>query len=74
MVEAIGSQVTRFTLGDKVVTLFNQDHTDTVCRHHWSGGSKDGCLRQYGVFDEDGLVAVPKNLNFEDAAMLSCAA
>ena len=38
------------------------------------GGSKDGCLRQYGVFDENGLVAMPKNLNFQEAATLSCVA
>jgi len=48
--------------------------TDTVCHHYWSGGSKDGRLRQYGVFDENGLVAMPKNLNFEEAATLGCVA
>ena len=34
----------------------------------------DGTLRQYGAFDEQGLVAMPGTLNFQQASTLSCAA
>lgn len=37
------------------------------------GGVVDGTLRDYAAFDEQGLVHVPKNLNFGEAATLSCA-
>lgn len=37
------------------------------------GGSLDGSLRSYGVFDEQGLVSKPECLTFEEAATLSCA-
>lgn len=33
-----------------------------------------GTLREYGVFSEEGLVAMPENLNFLEASTLSCAA
>jgi NADPH:quinone reductase-like Zn-dependent oxidoreductase len=37
------------------------------------GGYIDGVLRQYGAFDEQGLVAMPSSLTFQEAASLSCA-
>jgi NADPH:quinone reductase-like Zn-dependent oxidoreductase len=77
-VEATGSKVARFKAGDRVVTLYNQGHIygrlTPSAAATGLGGSKDGCFRQYGVFDENGLVAMPKNLNFQEAATLSCAA
>lgn len=33
----------------------------------------DGTLRQYGVFNENGLVAMPSNLSFTEGATLTCA-
>lgn len=76
-VEAVGRQVTRFKKGDEVVTLFNQGHlagslsTQTLATG--LGGKIDGVLRQYGAFDENGLVHKPSNLNFLEASTLSCA-
>lgn len=34
----------------------------------------DGTLREYAAFDEQGLVAMPSNLNFLEGSTLSCAA
>ena len=34
----------------------------------------DGALREYGVFEESGLVRMPGNLSFNEACTLSCAA
>ncbi len=34
----------------------------------------DGGLRQYGIFHEEGLVAIPSNLSYREGATLPCAA
>lgn len=77
-VVAVGSRVTRFQPGDKVVTLFHQSHISGMLDKHIIttalGGAIDGTLRQYGAFDQEGLVHVPKNLDWLEAATLSCAA
>lgn len=38
-----------------------------------TGGLIDGALQQYGVYDEQGLVALPTNLNYLEGATLTCA-
>ncbi|KAF1955761.1 NAD(P)-binding protein [Byssothecium circinans] len=77
-VEEVGSRVTRFKKGDKVVTLFNQAHLagsiDRTAINTGLGGSVDGTLREYAAFDEQGLVHAPSNLNFAESSTLSCAA
>ncbi|KAI9705444.1 MAG: hypothetical protein M1836_006199 [Candelina mexicana] len=77
-VEATGARVTRFKIGDKVVTLLTQGHlAGSLTPADIStglGGALDGTLRQHGVFDESGLVAMPSNLDWQEASTLSCAA
>ncbi|MCJ1415957.1 hypothetical protein MMC32_002292 [Xylographa parallela] len=77
-VEAVGSGVTRFKKGDKVVILFNQGHLagslTPAALGTGVGGVVDGTLRQYGAFDEQGLVAMPETLDFQQASTLTCAA
>ncbi|KAF2473881.1 alcohol dehydrogenase [Lindgomyces ingoldianus] len=77
-VEAVGSRVTRFKPGDKVVTLFSQGHLGGSLDSHsiatGLGGAVDGTLREYAAFDEQGLVHMPANLNWLEASTLSCAA
>lgn len=76
-VVAIGSKVTRFDVGAKVVTLFNQGHLsgslDLKSVQTGLGGCIDGTLREYGVFDEHGLVDMPQNLNYLEGSTLVCA-
>ncbi|PSR92362.1 hypothetical protein BD289DRAFT_364697 [Coniella lustricola] len=73
----IGSRVTRFKPGDKVVTLFNQAHhfgpVNPAAAASGLGGMLDGTLRQYGTFNETGLAHAPTNLRAEEAATLTCA-
>jgi NADPH:quinone reductase-like Zn-dependent oxidoreductase len=63
---------------DKVATLFNQGHLagslSPAVLGTGLGGVLDGALREYGAFDEQGLVHMPSNLNFFEASTLPCAA
>ena len=70
--------MTRFRKGDRVLTLFNQSHiggpikpADLVTG---VGGVIDGTLRQYGAFEESGLVKMPTTLDFQQGSTLPCAA
>ncbi|GAP85150.1 putative zinc-containing alcohol [Rosellinia necatrix] len=73
----VGPKVTKWRKGDRVVTLFNQGHqfgpVDIAATSTGVGGVVDGTLRQYGVFNETGLVRAPKNLSYAEAATLTCA-
>lgn len=75
---AVGKKVTRFKNGAKVVTLFNQLHLGGLLSPaavtSGLGGSLDGTLRQYAVFNENGLVDMPPSLSYLEAATLPCAA
>lgn len=76
-VVATGPKVSRFSTGDKALTLFNQGHlagslTPAIVMTGLGGGL-DGTLRQYGVFNENGLVSSPTTLNPIEASTLSCA-
>ncbi|KAH9212014.1 chaperonin 10-like protein [Leptodontidium sp. 2 PMI_412] len=77
-VVAVGPRVTRFKVGDKVVTLFNQGHQAASLTIPSAatglGGVLDGTLTEYSVFDQLGLVEMPCTLSFQEAATLSCAA
>ncbi|KAI0205965.1 hypothetical protein F4808DRAFT_186687 [Astrocystis sublimbata] len=73
----VGSKVSKWKKGDRVVTLFNQGHqfgpVDISAAASGVGGVVDGTLRQYGVFSENGIVRAPKNLSYVEAATLTCA-
>lgn len=72
---AIGNRVTRFSKGDKVVTLFNQKHfygpLTSKSLGTALGGDLDGVFREFGVFSEEGLVAMPESLNYVQASTLT---
>lgn len=75
---AVGSKVTRFQKGSKVVTLFMQAHyggpLTPMALGTGLGGSIDGTFRQYGVFNENELVDMPKNLSYLESGTRSCSA
>lgn len=76
-VEAVGSGVDRFEVGDRVIPIFAQSWIEGPLtrdvRASTLGSPLDGTLRERAVFDEEGLVAVPEHLSIEQAATLPCA-
>jgi NADPH:quinone reductase-like Zn-dependent oxidoreductase len=67
---AVGSAVTRFKQGDRVAATFFQPGAQPAAL----GSPLDGMLAEQVVLHEDGLVAIPDHLSFEEAACLPCAA
>jgi NADPH:quinone reductase-like Zn-dependent oxidoreductase len=76
IVEQIGSGVTRVKTGDRVAGIFMQRWIDGAPNREKAGsalgGAIDGVLREYMIFQQDGLVAVPDYLTDVEAATLPC--
>lgn len=74
----VGSEVTLWKEGDRVMPTFMQGWIDGEITYEKArtalGGDLDGVLAEYGVFSESGLVKIPGHLSYEEAATLPCAA
>jgi NADPH:quinone reductase-like Zn-dependent oxidoreductase len=74
----VGSAVTRWKAGDRVVAAFMQGWVDgEIDDTKWRtalGAGIDGVAAEYCLFAEDGLVRIPEFLSYEEAASLPCAA
>lgn len=75
---AIGQDVTKWKIGDRVAGNFNQNWIGGAqpvdAFHHMLSGARDGMLAEVVVLNEDGVVAIPENLSSEEAATLPVAA
>ncbi|HZE46548.1 MAG TPA: NAD(P)-dependent alcohol dehydrogenase [Xanthobacteraceae bacterium] len=76
-VVAVGPEVTRVKVGDRVAGIFMQSwiggEIDAADHASALGGAAHGVLSEYRVFDQDGLVHLPEALSFEEGAALPCA-
>lgn len=76
-VVAVGSSVTRLHVGDRVAGIFFQKwlsgRPGPDVLNSALGGQIDGMLAQYVTLNEQGLVALPSNLSYEEGATLPCA-
>jgi NADPH:quinone reductase-like Zn-dependent oxidoreductase len=76
-VVALGADVTRFKVGDRVVGIFMErwidgDRTEEGLDSS-RGGNAGGMLSEMIVSNEQSLVAIPKHLTYEEAATLPTA-
>jgi NADPH:quinone reductase-like Zn-dependent oxidoreductase len=77
-VAAVGTGVTAWKPGDRVMGIFMQNWlagplTRAKARGAL-GGDIDGVLADFVVLGEEGLVAIPSHLSYQEAATLPCAA
>ena len=77
-VVAVGEAVTKWQIGDRVTPNFMTGWIAGEYKAEYQktalGGDVDGVLREFGAFDENGLVRINDDLSFEEAATLPCAA
>jgi len=74
----VGPGVSAWKPGDRVAGIFMQNWLDgpltAALAKGALGGDIDGMLADFVVLHEEGLVAIPEHLSFQEAATLPCAA
>ena len=75
---ALGRGVESLAIGDRVASCFFQDWNDGPCSTAAMasalGGARDGVLAEEVVLSAEGVLQIPGDLDFAEAATLPCAA
>jgi NADPH:quinone reductase-like Zn-dependent oxidoreductase len=76
VVQEVGPEVTRWKVGDRVLSTFFQKWAaggiTPEAAQSALGGEIDGVLAEYVLFSEQGLVSIPDYLSYEEGATLPC--
>ena len=76
-VTAVGSAVTKYQVGDRVMSIFFPRWADGAPTPEKTaiapGGNVDGLLATHACIPEESLVRIPAHLDFNEAATLTCA-
>lgn len=76
----VGSDVTKWKVGDRVMPIFAQrwfegESSEEKRRTSLGAGQQwDGVLRELATFSEESLVRIPEHLSYVEASTLPCAA
>lgn len=76
----VGTGVTKWKAGDRVLPIFAQrwldgESSEEKRRTSLGAGSQwDGVLREYGTFNQESVVLIPEHLSYLEAATLPCSA
>jgi NADPH:quinone reductase-like Zn-dependent oxidoreductase len=77
-VVAVGANVTRWKVGDRVagcfMPLWQDGPISEAVTKSTLGSERDGTFAEFLAIEETGLVRIPDHLSFEEAATLPCAA
>ncbi|KAK0447338.1 hypothetical protein EV421DRAFT_1901450 [Armillaria borealis] len=77
-VVSVGSDVTRWTVGDRVCSNFSTDHLDGDVNAEIVktalGRGQQGVLTEYRAFPDHSLVRISRHLSYDEASTLPCAA
>lgn len=76
-VTAVGPGVSKFSVGDKVMSCFFEDWAggpiSKAAMDSALGGARQGVLAEHVVLDQSGVIAMPAHLSFTESATLPCA-
>jgi len=79
-IAAVGSGVTAFTIGDRVLPIYMEGwHSGPFTlegRAGWKAkaGDTDGVAVEFATYDQSDVLQIPDSLSFQEAACLPCAA
>ena len=76
-VVAVGAEVASVGVGERVATVYfpawNDGPFATAFALEQYGCTREGVFADYVLADEDGIIAIPSHLSFDEAAALPCA-